>query len=134
MAVISEVYDVIIIGGSYAGISAALTLYRATHTCLIFDSGKYRNSSATQTRLTPGWEGQSPENVQVEMRAELEKTGLVDFVQLPIHSAQKQSDGIFEVIDAKGGTWISRKIVLAIGADEIYPAIEGYAENYGRLM
>jgi thioredoxin reductase len=44
--------DVLIVGGSHVGFSAALTLYRITHTWVIFDSKKPRNSYSTAVRLT----------------------------------------------------------------------------------
>lgn len=42
-------------------LSAALTLYRAMHTCRIFDSNKPRNRYGAATRLTPTWEYQDPD-------------------------------------------------------------------------
>jgi thioredoxin reductase len=129
-----ELYDVIIIGGSYAGLSAALTLYRATHTCLIVDTGSPRNQAAMNMRLTPGWEGQNPRKMRDAARAELHESGLVKFVSEAVRRVEKTSEGQFEVIDAGAGTWKARKILLAVGVEEIYPDIEGYADNYGRSM
>ncbi|KAF2789629.1 thioredoxin reductase [Melanomma pulvis-pyrius CBS 109.77] len=126
-----ELYDVIIIGGSYAGLSAALTLYRATHKCLIFDSGIPRNALSTKTRLTSGWEGQDPQKMRDTSKAELEGSGLVDFIPLPVQKAKKNSDGTFEVVDSDCETWRGRKILFSTGVQEIYPELEGYAENYG---
>jgi thioredoxin reductase len=129
-----ELYDVIIIGGSYAGLSAALTLYRATHTCLVFDSGTPRNAGATQTRLTSGWEGQDPQAMRDKSRAELESSGLVDFVARKVETARRLEDGTFQVTDESSKTWRSRKILLSTGVKEIYPNLPGYAENYGTSM
>ncbi|KAI0508616.1 hypothetical protein F5B22DRAFT_620496, partial [Xylaria bambusicola] len=47
--------DVLIIGGSHAGLSAALTLYRALYTSIIFDTQEPCNDRCTPTRLTPTW-------------------------------------------------------------------------------
>lgn len=130
----SKLYDVIIIGGSYAGLSAALTLYRAVHTCLIFDSGTPRNALATRTHLTSGWENESPHKSRETSRKELESSGLVEFTSQLVQTARKKADGTFEVVDSSGASWSARKILLAIGVHENYLGIEGYAENYGKLM
>lgn len=39
----NSIHDVIIIGGSYAGLSAALQLGRARRNVLVIDEGKRRN-------------------------------------------------------------------------------------------
>jgi gliotoxin/aspirochlorine biosynthesis thioredoxin reductase len=129
-----ELYDVIIVGGSYAGLSAALTLYRATHKCLIFDSGTPRNALSTDTRLTSGWEAQDPQNLRDKSRAELESSGLVDFVASIVKKAKKLENGTFQVTDENSETWRGRKILLSTGVKEIYPSLPGYAENYGTSM
>lgn len=130
----SELFDVIIVGGSYSGLSAALTLYRATHTCIIFDSGTQRNIRAEQIRLTSGWEGHDPQALRTTSRTELRESGLVEFVDRRVDQAKKNLDGIFEVVDSGGSTWRGRKILLAIGAEEVYPDIDGYADNYASSM
>jgi thioredoxin reductase len=129
-----ELYDVIIIGGSYAGLSAALTLYRATHRCLIFDSGTPRNVLSTQIRLVSGWEGQDPQNVRDKSRAELESSGLVDFAARSVKTVRRLEDRTFEVTDDTSEMWRGRKILLSIGVKEIYPSLPGYTENYGTSM
>ncbi|KAI0411479.1 thioredoxin reductase [Xylaria grammica] len=129
-----KTYDVIIIGGSHAGISAALTLYRAFHTCLIFDSGKPRDAASDKVRLTNGWEGQDPQAFRATSVADLEKSGLVDFVSHKATTISKNSDGNFEVVDVAESKWTGRRVLLAMGVEEKYPDIDGYAENYGSLI
>jgi thioredoxin reductase len=130
----TSLYDVIIIGGSHAGLSAALTLYRALHTCLIFDSRAPRNALASSTHLTSAWENKDPEKLREVSKAELLASGLVQFIPRKITMAEKTSKGIFEVKDEEGVKWRGRKILLSIGVQEIYPSIEGYTENYGFRM
>ncbi|KAI1647332.1 thioredoxin reductase [Daldinia loculata] len=134
MAQEQKTYDVIIIGGSHAGLSAALTLYRALHTCLIFDDGTPRNALSAQTRLTSGWENQNPGSFREASRKELRETGLVEFIFSRAIHAKKVLDDVFEVIDEAGGKWTSRKILLATGVIEKYPDIPGYADHYGTTI
>ncbi|ETS77603.1 hypothetical protein PFICI_09665 [Pestalotiopsis fici W106-1] len=126
-----KIYDVIIIGGGHAGLSAALTLYRAFHTCVVIDSGAPRDALTKQTRLTLGWEGKDPEEMRETSRSELRASGLVHFNPRTASSARKLSVGTFEVVDDAGERWTGRKVLLATGVQEIYPEIEGYAESYG---
>ncbi|KAK6212332.1 hypothetical protein LQW54_005465 [Pestalotiopsis sp. IQ-011] len=128
----SEITDVIIIGGSHAGLSAALTLYRACHTSLIFDAGAPRNAKADHVHMTPGFDNKTPNELREVARDELRATGLAQFVPQKVVTATKTPDGLFEVVDGAGKHWKGRKILLALGVQEKYPDIEGYAENYGR--
>lgn len=129
-----DITDVIIIGGSHSGLSAALTLYRATHTSLIFDAGAPRNAIADHVHMTPGWDHKSPNELRAVSREELRGTGLVRFVSRKVVSATKGTDGLFKVVDSEGEHWNSKKILLALGVQEIFPNIQGFAENYGRSM
>ena len=134
MASKNDIPDAIIIGGSHAGLSAALTLYRATHTSLIFDAGAPRNAIADHVHMTPGWDRKSPNELREVSRQELLETGLIRVVSRKVVSATKGSEGLFEVVDSEGEKWKSKKILLALGVQEKFPDIEGFAENYGRLM
>ncbi|KAK7911488.1 hypothetical protein PG985_013969 [Apiospora marii] len=127
MAPSQEISDAIIVGGSHAGLSAALTLYRANHTSLIFDDGTPRNAQAEHVHMVPAWGDKSPNALREKSRAELKETGLVRFVDRRLVSAAKLEDGTFEVVDDKGERWKGRKIVLAFGVEEKHPDIPGYS-------
>ena len=64
-------YDVIIIGGSYAGLAAALQLVRARRRVLIVDSGQRRNRFARHSHGFLGQDGQPPEAIAAKGRAEV---------------------------------------------------------------
>lgn len=129
-----DLYDVLIVGGSHAGLSAALTLSRALHRCVIFDSSAPRDSSGTKVRLASGWDGSDPGKMKEAQRSELEAKGIIDFVSRAVVSAKKLADGTFEAVDENNIIWKGRRMLMAIGMQEIYPEIEGYAENYGTRM
>ena len=129
--------DVLIIGGSYAGLSTAYTLYRALHTCVIFDSHKPRNSYRTPIWLTPQWEGQDPEKVREEQRTQLAKSGLVKFVDLEVTEVEKMGESLFKVACGEGEEreeWLGRRLLLAMGAVDIFPDVKGYGDCYARGM
>ena len=122
--------DVLIIGGSHAGLSAAATLYRHRHSCLIFDSHEARNSWATKTRATSGWEGRTAAELREASKQELLATGHVHFVDTRISKIERKNDACFRVTDAAGRTWLGRKLLVAAGKKSVFPDIEGYEENY----
>ena len=127
------VKDVLIVGGGFAGLSAALTLYRALHTSVIFNSSPPRNAYGTLTHLTPGWDNKEPEVVLAHHRAELSQSGLVEFVHHRVEHIRKTDDG-FEVVDSHGTSWHGRKLLLANGVRDVFPDLEGYRENYAKGM
>ncbi|PGH15362.1 hypothetical protein AJ80_05546 [Polytolypa hystricis UAMH7299] len=124
----NHITDVLVVGGGYAGLSAALTLYRATHTTIVFDSQVFRDRRAPKIRLLPGWEGTSSEQFRETARTELAQTGLSSFVDTEVTAIQQTDTGIWEVTTSDGKEWLGKKVVLATGTDEIYPSIPGYEE------
>lgn len=130
----APVTDVLIIGGSHAGLSTALTLYRALHTSIIFDSQKPRNNYSTAVRLTSTWEDQQPEEMREASRKELRAAGFTKFVHAEVQKVEKKDDGLFEATDDKGVKWLGRKVLLATGACDVFPDLPGYTDVYAKGM
>ncbi|KAI0886475.1 FAD/NAD(P)-binding domain-containing protein [Annulohypoxylon maeteangense] len=124
--------DALIVGGSHAGLSAALTLYRALHTTVIFDDNKPRNHYGTAVRHTSTWEGKTPDEMREASRKELLSTGLTTFVDRSVETLVKTDDGIFEATDDTGAKWRGRKLLLATGSTDVFPDIDGYQDLYTR--
>jgi thioredoxin reductase len=124
--------DVLVIGGSHAGMSAALTLYRARHTTIIFDNAKPRNKYSTQVRLTPTWEHQATDKVREASRKELLEAGYTTFVNAEALTVDYTTNGLFQVTDDNGVKWLGRKVLLATGTRDKFPSVSGYADLYGR--
>ena len=64
-------HDVIIVGGSYAGLSAALALGRARKRTLIIDAGQRRNRFAHESHGFLGQDGREPGAIVADARAEV---------------------------------------------------------------
>ncbi|KAI3335720.1 hypothetical protein F4824DRAFT_489349 [Ustulina deusta] len=84
--------------------------------------------------MTPGFNDKTSDEAREVARNEVLATGLVQIVPKKVVSATKLSDDMFEVVDADGKSWKGRKILLAQGVKEKYPAIDGFAENYGKYI
>ncbi|MDY0903556.1 NAD(P)/FAD-dependent oxidoreductase [Pedobacter sp. CFBP9032] len=123
-------FDVIIIGGSYAGLSAALTLGRATRKVLIVDSGKPCNRQTPHSHNFLTHDGEKPADISAKAKAEVLAYPNVKFTDGNVDQARKIMDG-FEVVLETKETFSSRKILLSTGLKDTLPAIKGFAECWG---
>lgn len=64
-------YDLIIIGGSYAGMAAALQLVRARRRVLILDAGQRRNRFASHSHGFLSQDGSDPAEIAAIARRQL---------------------------------------------------------------
>jgi len=124
-------YDVIVVGGSYGGMSAALQLARARRTVLVIDAGLRRNrfSRASHGFLTQ--DGASPDAVAQQARSQLLRYPTVAWRQ-GTAAAASASEGGFEVRLESGERVDARRLVLATGVVDMLPPLPGLAERWGR--
>ena len=126
-------YEVIIIGGSYAGLSAALTLGRSLRRTLIIDGGDPCNKSAPVTHNFITHDGDDPATVA---RAAREQVLAYDTVRLveDVATDLTGEDGAFTVTTKAGSTYAARKILFATGLHDQLPAIPGIQECWGKSV
>ena len=123
-------YEVIVIGGSFAGLSAALQLARARRRVLVLDSGKPRNRFAQFSHGLFGHDGQEPSTILANARSQLLSYGTVSFADdLASHAASTGEE--FSVTTASGAIHTASRLILATGVrDELAP-IPGLQERWG---
>ena len=123
-------YDVAIIGGGPAGLSAALWLARYLHTVVLIDSGDPRN---WETRGINGFLGahniRSPE-LRARGRADAEKHGAT-FIDDKLETTKKIDDDCYRLKLAGGDVIDAQRLLLAIGIRDEWPSIPGLADCYG---
>ncbi|MEH3111893.1 NAD(P)/FAD-dependent oxidoreductase [Pedobacter terrae] len=119
-------FDVIIIGGSYAGLSAALTLGRSTRNVLIIDSGKPCNRQTPHSHNFLTHDGDRPADIARAAREEVLKYSTIRFLEGKAISAERV-DGGFSVIVENVGNFTARKILLSTGLKDVLPDIKGLA-------
>jgi thioredoxin reductase len=130
-------YDAIIIGGSYAGLSAAMQLGRARRKVLIIDEGLRRNRFAAHSHGFITQDGVDPAVIAAKAREQVLNYPTITWLSGRADSAQKLAassmDAGFEVF-AKGARHLSRRLLLATGVKDLLPAIEGLAERWGKAV
>ncbi|MEO8690520.1 MAG: NAD(P)/FAD-dependent oxidoreductase [Solirubrobacteraceae bacterium] len=123
----SETYDVAIIGGGAAGLSAALVLGRARRRVLVVDAGAPRNAPAAHMQGFLSRDGTSPASLLQSARAEVQGYG-VEIIEDRVVDATAG----FELRLAGGRTVEARRVLLATGAVDDLPDVAGARERWGR--
>lgn len=125
--------DVIIVGGSYAGLSAALQIALARRHVLVVDADVRRNRFAVHSHGYLGFDGAKGAAIIEKARAELLAYPTVTWVDGTATMARATSDG-FAVSLASGALHEARRIVLAIGVVDELPDLPGVAARWGRSV
>lgn len=123
-------FDVIIIGGSYAGLSAALALGRARREVLIVDAGKPCNRQTPHSHNFLTHDGDKPADISAMAKAEVLKYPTVKFFEGTVDSAEKLTQGFGITINGLT-KYSSRKLLIATGLKDVFPDIKGFAECWG---
>ncbi|WP_279482208.1 NAD(P)/FAD-dependent oxidoreductase [Aureimonas sp. SK2] len=123
-------YDVVVIGGSFAGLSAAMQLARARRRVLVLDTDAPRNRYAATSHGFPGQDGRRPAEINATLRADLLAYPTVTF-RTEAAVAAEGRDGEFRVSLAAGDEVAARRLVLAYGVRDTLPDLPGLAERWG---
>ena len=127
------VYDVIIVGGSYAGLSAGLQLARARREVLVLDSGLRRNRFAETSHGFLGQDGRAPGDFAQDAREQLLAYPTVQWLADTALEA-RQTDQGFQVHTTTGQQASARRLIIASGVIDELPAIEGLQERWGKSV
>lgn len=125
----TENYEVVVVGGGAAGLSAALVLGRARRHTLVVDAGEPRNAPAAHMQGYLSRDGMPPAEFLAVGREEIARYG-VELVRDRVVDVGR--DGDFTVFLAGGRTVRARRLVIATGLRDELPQVEGLAERFGR--
>ncbi len=126
-------YDVIIIGGSYAGLSAALQLGRARKNILVVDAGERRNRFASHSHGFLGQDGKAPGDIIAEARRQIERYPTIHWAEGRVTNAEGSFDDFVIKIDGNRRERAAR-LILATGVTDELPDIAGLKERWGSAV
>ena len=126
-------HDVIVIGGGYAGMAAALQLLRARRLVLVIDAGARRNRFASHSHGFLGQDGAAPGRIAEEARGQLDRYPDLTWIEDEAISLTGTRDA-FEVSLAGSAAVRGRRVLLATGVRDALPAIEGLEDRWGRSV
>ena len=132
----TQTYDVVVVGGGAAGLSAALVLGRARRSVLVVDAGEPRNAPAGQVHGYLGHEGTPPVELLATAREEVARYG-VQVEQATVSDARPAEGGGFDVrVGGRtvGRTVTARRVLLATGLVDVLPDVPGVAQGWGRSI
>lgn len=123
-------YDVIIIGGSYAGLSAAMALGRALRKVLVIDSGLPCNRQTPHSHNFLTQDGERPADIAAKAKAQVMVYDTVQFVaSLAVSGAP--SDQGYAITVENGKVYEGTKLIFATGVKDLMPTLEGFAACWG---
>ncbi|KNY32284.1 MULTISPECIES: NAD(P)/FAD-dependent oxidoreductase [unclassified Agrobacterium] len=123
-------FDVIIIGGSYAGLSAALQLGRARKNVLVVDAGKRRNRFTSHSHGFLGQDGMAPGEIVAEARRQIERYQTIEWAEGRVTDAEGSFGDFAVEIDGHRRESAAR-LILAMGVTDELPDITGLKERWG---
>ncbi len=125
--------DAIIVGGSFAGLSAALNIARARRRVVVIDDGQPRNRFASHSHGVLAQDGRSGRDILATAREQLLDYPSVSWID--DRATQVERDAVFRVRTADGATHVSRRLLLAGGmSDSVPDDVPGVKERWGKTV
>jgi thioredoxin reductase len=126
-------YDVVVIGGGAAGLTAALVLSRARRRVSVVDAGEPRNAPAERMHGFLSRDGLSPAELLRLGREEIARYG-ADVIAGRVVDVRRLEGAVplFEVHLAGGDVLRARRVLFASGLRDVLPDVPGVRERWGR--
>lgn len=124
--------DVIIVGGSYAGLAAALQLGRARRSVLVLDAGQRRNRFVEHSHGFLGHDGAAPGAIAAKGKQEVLAYPTVSWHDERVTELRAVSSGF--TVHTTSGVLRAKRLILATGVVDQPPAIAGIAERWGKSV
>ena len=126
-------YDVAIIGGSNAGLSAALSLGRSNRQTVVFDTGLPRNKPASHAHNFFTRDGMPPEDLLAVGKEQLLPYTSVQVNNTKVTAVEKRGEHFLVCAD-DGTSYLVRKVILATGVVDVLMDIQGMRELWGKKI
>lgn len=127
------VFDVVVIGGSYAGMAAALQIARARRKVMVIDAGIRRNRFAARSHGFLAQDGVDPAQIAAVAREQLCAYPNVVWTEGRADRASKNDNG-FTVWMSDGREYRAARLVLALGVTDTLPEVPGVQDRWGKTV
>jgi len=121
-------HDAVVIGGSYAGLSAALQLVRARRRVLVIDDARPRNRFAARAHGVLSNDGRPGSEITAAARAQVAAYPTAAFRTAEAVDVER-IDGGFSVAFADGTRTMGRRLILTHGVEDVLPDLPGVKER-----
>lgn len=128
-----EKFDVMIVGGSYAGLSAAMALGRALRKVLLVDAGKPANRFTPYSHNFITHDGKRPHEIAALARQQVEQYPSVKPIAGSVVSAAKADQEFVVGLDS-GAHYTVSKLIFATGIVDLMPDIPGFSDCWGKSV
>ncbi|KAL2845972.1 hypothetical protein BJX68DRAFT_277187 [Aspergillus pseudodeflectus] len=133
-------FDVIVVGGGPAGLSALSGLSRVRRTAALFDSHQYRNDPTREMHDVIGNDGTPPALFRAAARSQISNYSTATFIDnaiasitpLEITDSANNYTTLFRATDSTGTAYTARKVILATGLIDVLPSTPGLVEGFGK--
>ncbi|WP_281231340.1 NAD(P)/FAD-dependent oxidoreductase [Flavobacterium gelatinilyticum] len=123
-------FEVIIVGGSYSGLSAAMSLGRSLRQVLVIDSGLPCNRQTPHSHNFITQDGEKPAVISAKAKLQVDIYKTVQFYKGLAVKADRIEKG-FTITTESGDVFTSRKVLFATGVKDLFPEIKGFGECWG---
>jgi thioredoxin reductase len=132
-------FDVIVVGGSTAGLSAALSLGRSFRSVLVIDSGTPCNQSQSRSHNLLGYDGVDPSRIREQFLMNVSAYPTVQWLPGTVAQVQMDDDASIDIgvtDEGQGTIWVQgQKLVIATGVEDMLPNhINGVLECWGKTV
>lgn len=124
-------YDVAVIGGGAAGLSAALLLTRARRKVVVIDNGRPRNGPAVRMHGFLSRDGMAPTDLLAVGRTEVASYG-GELLDDTVTGLSQSPNGLFGLLLETGQARAVRRVLVTTGLRDELPDLPGVAERWGR--
>lgn len=125
--------DVIIVGGSFSGLSAAMQLVRGRRNVVLIDANSPRNRFAKTSHGVFGLDGKTPAQIRTTALSQLSDYPTFHLVEDMAIKVDKTPEG-FCVTLRNGATYSAKKLILTTGITDQLPDIPGVKEHWGKSV
>ena len=128
--IVMNTYDVAVIGGGAAGLSAALVLARARRAVVVVDAGTPRNAPAVAMYGFISRDGQAPSDLLATARGEVSHYGGA-IVHGTVTFAGTDDSGRFVIRTTDRRQFSARRLLITTGLRDELPEVLGLRDRWG---